>query len=301
MSNLNFLSSFSSKNALMRNVEKHEGAVDPATARRYLNHIFYNSYGQTPTELSSLPPETKLNLYEAVAEENNPRNALYLNALNEEMGLTKGFYAQNAQSVDSFFADSKKLEAAWTKSQGTQTSYSAVMQKIVNKDPNITYEETTAALKFMAEEYSKHCGVDNPKLVFYEGKPESLGYQRDGEVGINLSSPHFMKNPDQLINTLVHEVDHMKQDMMGTAYRAGKITEKDPDYFAARVFAANIKTRNGYISPKNLLGHQAYEQQPVEIASRYAGERAVTVAANKYSDPSRPVDSFKHKSPHYHS
>lgn len=285
---------FTNRAEMRAYVEEHEGKVDPENARRYLNHVFYS--GQTETTLRDLPLETKLSLYEAVADEHNPRNALYLNALNEEMGLTEKFYAHNAKSIDSFFTDTPRLEAAWTDSQDTRTSYAAVMKKIVTNDPSITYEETTAALGFMAEEYANHCGVDVPKLVYFNGRPESLGYQCEGEIGINLSSPHFLNNPQQLINTLFHEVDHMKQHAMGQAYRDGDIGEKHQDYIAARVFAANLKTKNGYIQPQNLLGHQAYKNQPVEIAARYAGDHAVKVATNQYGNgPTHPNKSYQQR------
>ena len=273
---------------LTSHIFKKEGKVSSTAARKFLNNLHYE--GLEKQALHCPNPEVKINLYEAIASDAQNDNTRNLNALNEEMGLTEEFYAKNAQSVDTFLSDTDRLETAWKVRYGEQTSYSKVMKKIVNNDPSITNKETVALLEFINEEYSQHCGIEVSKLNFFEGDPNSLGYQREGEIGINLSSPLFKEDPKQLLNTLFHEVDHGKQCKMGQDYRDGMIERGHPDYMTARVFAANLKSNNGYIQPQNLLGHQAYKTQPAEVAARYSGERAVHIATNIHGNtPTRPT------------
>jgi hypothetical protein len=274
---------------LVNYTASQNGNVSPGVARRFLNHIFYGALSITDAEqgtkgVSALPLEMKLNLYESIASDPHPHNPVYLASLNQEMGLTDAFYAQQAQSVRTFFADPAKLEQQW-KDEGFKGSFADVMHQAVTNAPRMTEGSKKDLASFMSAAYADHCGRPRPVINFYAGEPSDCGYYRHSaqnpELGVNVRSTTFLTRPSDIIDTIIHEGGHGNQHTLVDKLAAGKINPTDPDYIAARVFRANFKNQ-GYISPDNIAGHDAYRYQPVEIASNFAGGLAVKLATEVY-------------------
>jgi len=263
-------------------VENAKGAVDPENARRYLNHIFYGDIRQEG--IISLPIEIKINLYESLAEEGNERNLEYLDALNKEMGLTEEFYAKQSEDVKTFFGDTKKIEKMWRSFPGTKGTFAAAMHQMINYGEAMNEKDKKQVLIFTSKAYAKHMGIEEPKVEFFEDKPNLHGYfiRETGVIGFNTESSSFKEYPMQAFNTAFHETKHMKQYALAKEYKDGDISRMHKDFISARVFAANLKTKGGYINGGNPLGHDAYASQPSEIGARHSGDTAEIVAKRIY-------------------
>lgn len=280
-------------------VESNFGAVDPESARRYLNKVYYGkitpSIGdETKQGISKLPTEMKVNMYEALAQEGNSDNLEYLDALNQEMGLTEEFYADQAEDVKTFFADTKKIEKMWHATSGTKGTFAAAMNQMINHGASMSEKDKKKVLTFAAKSYAKHMGLEEPKIEFFEDKPELHGYfkRETGVIGFNTKSDAFAKNPMQAFDTAFHEPKHMQQFKLAGDYMVGSLDANDPNYLGAHVFAAGLCTTGGYIPADSSLGHAAYARQPTEIAARHAGKKAVELATEKYGSPQRADDYY---------
>ena len=288
--------SFTSGNTkdLKAHVEGNFGIVEPQNARRYLNKIHYGeinpSIGDDALQgISKLPIEMKINLYEVLAEEGNDRNLEYLDALNQEMGLTEEFYAAQAEDVKEFFGDTKKIEKMWRAASGTRGTFAKAMNQMINHGEAMSERDKKNVLTFAAKSYAKHMGLEEPKIKFFADDPRLQGYfQREtGEIAFNTNSEAFKKDPMSAFNTAFHEPKHMEQCALAKAYEAGELSKTHKDYLAARVFAANMSTKGGYITADTPLGIKAYARQPSEVGARFAGDTAQKMATEIYGGPKR--------------
>lgn len=268
-----------------RNVISRKGRVDPDSARRFLNRIFY---GNGPGSLEKLDIEFKLNLYESIAREDNPRNAVYLDALNQEMGLTKEFYLEQAATAAGFMSDENKqwLEQRW-KESGRQGTFGDAMAQAIRTPERVGTKGKTSLLGFIAASYSEYADIRAPHLEFIHAHPNLQG-ETDGRVlRINTNTPDFSGNFLGTFHTLMHELEHNRQRDLAADYKAGRIGRDHKDYIAARVFSANMDNF-GYIEPDNAAGFSAYEGQIVEVDANFAGRVATRMARQKYGRV--PVD-----------
>jgi hypothetical protein len=278
--------------AFIQDVKDVDGAVSAHDARRFLQAVFI---AEGDAALFHLPLETKLNLYEAVASENHPGNDAYLTVINQALGLTRSFYEKRAQHVDQYFRQGD-LEQQWSL-KGNPGSFADVIHKMVVNDLRLTKDEKKAAVVFLAQTYVAFSGEDEPIVKFYTAESNDHGYHRRNDngrsvIGINVTSEAFLRNPVELVNVVIHEIGHQKQISLGLAFRNGEIQEGHPDYTHARVFAANLLSGNGYVSPKGRLGHGAYAIQAAEISSNIDGERAVQTVKSLYGNAPQNVVAF---------
>ncbi|MDE2030555.1 MAG: hypothetical protein KGI97_08355, partial [Alphaproteobacteria bacterium] len=99
----------------------------------------------------------------------------------------------------------------------------------------------------------------------------------------------FQYNFLSTVDAVFHESQHVDQYDLVERYNRGQIARTNPNYFAARIFAANLNNF-GYISPFDGAPLPAYENQPAEIDARYAGATAADAAYHKYVvAPRRPA------------
>jgi hypothetical protein len=268
------------------------GKTVPGAARRVLHGLFYGEIEvdgkRGPDAVAALPIETKLNFYESIASDRDPRNVGYLAALNDELGLTKAFYDRHAKLAANYFEPMFQRQREW-RAAGNKGSFASLVQRLAANDKSLTRTDKERAAKFIVESFGKHIGLEKaPTVVFFEDKPELQGFAKDGVVYVNTNSIGFNKDTSKFVDTLFHEVTHIKQGQLAVAYRAGKIPESHPDYVHARVFAANLLTESGYIPPENniphpAIAHAAYKAQPVEVDARHSGATALA-AARKVAD-----------------
>ncbi len=279
--------------ALQAHVLDKEGKVEPSVARRFLSNVHYGAC-EGLDSLAALPLETKINLYESVAADDNPRNALYLDALNQEMGLTEAFYRREGQRAAAFFspAHAHVLERKWQMS-GNAGSFGAAMNKAILHPQATSAETKKQLLGFITKSFCDYTGQKEPRLEFFRDDPRLQGYADGSVVGINEAASNFSEDFLGLIMTNLHELDHGGQMELGMAYRDGRIGKSHPDYIPARVYNANLLTQSGYIPPENIAGHRAYEEQPAEIGANYAGNVAAYCANRTYGSgwkPQRTLD-----------
>jgi hypothetical protein len=272
--------------ALARRVLGAGGRTDADSARRLLTNIFYgainfaNPLGQEG--ISALPLGVKLNLYESIAREGHPQNHQYLDALNQEMGLTQSFYSRQAADVVTFLnRPSLDLSYAF---RHMGTTFSSAMTRAISGQA--TECERRELLAYLANAYGRHLGLTPPpRIQFVHADPNLQGQfipdnsGGGGVVQINLDSTGFKTDFSRSLNTLFHELQHGKQFALVADLQAGRVTEIHPDYVAARVFAANL-SNFGYISAST--DHGAYERQTAEVDARNAGELAQQLIIERY-------------------
>lgn len=288
-----------------------EQKISAEDARSFVNNIYYGGFHDVFSViedainipdgrlssfidqhgLSAFPVELKLNLYEAIANDvaGSKNNAVYLNELNREMGLTQEFYAAQTLEVQQFFAPENKewIEAKWTQAGNGGTFEDAISRQLTSinglNDPNA---QNLAA--FMINAFSEFHGRPQPEVNFINENPNlcgAAGCKTDGTAVINLNmNASSFKNGNflKVVDTAFHESKHIQQKQLGQKYLAGEIDRSHPDYVAARVFAANLESRAGYLTPDNELGHEAYENQPVEIDARASGRMAAHLVKTMY-------------------
>ena len=275
----------SEETRLFRHVANCKGEVSPELARRFLNNLFYGGFDHIHPSLAhnglrALPVEFRLNLYESIAKDNHPRNFLYLDALNSELGLTEPFFARQAKDVVSFFAK-PWLGLTYAFKNWGQT-YSGAMNRALRGEASET--EKRKLIAHTVQAYFKHLGLPEPKIQYINAHPGLQGgCSPDGKVfSINQNSTGYRNDFSEVINMIFHESQHgAKHIRMARDYLAGKIKADHPDYIAARVFAANL-ANFGYITPSR--DHEAYERQPMERDARYAGGLAQKLVIERYGD-----------------
>lgn len=275
---------------LIKFVQEQEGRVDGTTARRFVNQIFYS--GQ---DLIDLDVELKLNIYESLANDTTPgneNNAEYLHALNLEMGLTKDFFMAQTKEYKEFFSAENKatLEQRWTE-LGHDGSFAEAMSRQINK-VNFSLaddEEAQRLIGFTMASYAEFVGKDAPNMYLADEDPKSCGAQWNDEDGcsnvkLNGNAAKFETGGFlAVLDTAMHEMRHGRQHDMADAYLAGTIKRGDDHYIAARVWAANLKTENGYIEPEDkVVGYNGYHKQPTEIDARNCGQAAAAFAYQTY-------------------
>ncbi len=265
-------------------VMRRKGKVDPETARRFVNKVYYRAYDHL-SGLSDLSLGLKLNLYESIAAENNPYNAEFLDALNQEMGLTEAFYRQEAKFMEKFFSGEHAavLDRQWSEAGHAGTFSEAMHSAIMNPEATGA-EKKKELIRFIAESFCAFTGQSCPEIDFFKGDPRSRGYAApDGSVvGINEDAPSFRQDFLELLFTTMHELDHRVQRDLGEACRDGRLDRDHPLYTAGRVYQANLVNGFGYIPPENPVGHEAYTQQPAEVGANYAAGMAAYRANKLY-------------------
>jgi hypothetical protein len=95
------------------------------------------------------------------------------------------------------------------------------------------------------------------------GDPDILGgYMRaTGDIVLNAAAASTM-NPKVMFDIIMHETTHYYQHTLAQQFAAGAIAADNPNFEAARVFAANF---GYYTTSDGSLAQQAdYEHQPVE-------------------------------------
>lgn len=277
---------------LRKLVECQNGEVTPDEARRFLNHVYYGSYRKDDVcGFGDLPVEMRLNLYKSVASDTHPANPIYLDALNQEMSLTKRFYEVQSRKVDDFFCPAKQaeLQRRW-QSEGHKGSFQQAMQQACQHPETTTPERKLELLGFISSSYAAHLGRKPARFTGFSDGPGSIGgYQyKTDTLAVNVHSVSFQKDFLTMVDAVIHENQHREQHRKVDEMKAGVIGPGHPDYIAAKVFEANF-ANNGYLPPNNLAGHEAYERQVVEKDARFAGEKAAILAAGLYGSP-KPVE-----------
>ena len=289
-------------------VDRLDGAVDPETARRYLNARFYGGLegaenatrdkdmtGWNNPQIGELSLERKLNLYESVVKDDHSTNALYMSALNIEMGFPYEIIELQCRRAERFLKNKGALEEAWKNSHKSEQNFSSITNKIVEDSPLLTLKEKKEYAEFMVGEYSKFIGLQTPKVDFFkhDGSIGAVADPKNNMVYFNTESEWFNQNPSGLIEGGTHEVDHLRQKSLLDKYSAGEISVNHPDYVEARLYAMNFASPTAYLPPDNPLGLQAYSAQTIEVLARSVGGHARRVAKSVYgSNPPRVPITF---------
>lgn len=283
-------------------------------ARSFINNIYYGGFSgvagddaivQAARErnLEALPLELKLDLYEAIANDAGPGegNVHYLDALNKEMDLTKDFYLDQTKEAEQFFGETNRfnLENNWAQ-LGSGISFSEALHQQIHSGSGLESPSAQILAKFIIKEYAKFTGNKCPEINFVNEAPNSCGAtgtKSDGTefINLNVNAEAFKGNFLAAVDTQLHEFKHIQQKQLAEKYLAGEIKEGDPNYITARVFAANLKTKSGYITPppfhdrmtkeeveRYKQGFKAYEDQPAEIDARTFGQAAAHAAYETY-------------------
>lgn len=275
---------------LWEEVVKNDGVVPAAKARQFVDDFLKGAFTRdsrindprTKQDLSALGFDALIHLYEAIASEKTKGMSIFLQAINKALDLGKNFYEKRVEPISEFFADKNKawLEKKWldakqdgqigAKESGFADSIAEFMAlpEVTTKDEVM---RRVAALQFICNAYSDFIGETRVDVKLFNADPNFRGFhanQPSGEIiGINLQ---LMNSFQTAIGVLMHERQHASQDRLAEALKAGKIKDGDPDYLAARIFAAN-RGKNGYISPEAKAGHWGYRYQPLELDAHNAG------------------------------
>jgi hypothetical protein len=170
------------------------------------------------------------------------------------------------------------------------------IRRFADNNPILSEEEKKEVIRFVASRY----GMYRNRNFYLDFKTDLTddrwGYQSLDIAYVNLTpkAAKFIGNLE-LIETTFHEINHVEQ--LGDSYRCCqrgrsvlKVSDEDytreleqafgnqpeirlghPDCNTLTVFGTNF---SGYITHNNSLSFGAYESQPVEKTSRYAGKFA---------------------------
>ncbi len=249
--------------------------LSSATARRYLNNLMYEGFREIDPELQAkgiagLSLDTKLILYESIAQEFHPQNLQYLMALNDEMGLARDFYACEAEESTSFFS-MDNIETL----QNQYPNLINSLDRLLKSPTSFNIEAKSNIFQQLVDAYCIYCEIPrlNVRCKFEEDEGLQGFYSAyDKSITLNTNTDNFRRNPLGTIETLIHEARHSKQHALAQAYRNGEIKESHSSYIAARLFHASLMTAGGYISPE--FNYSGYRDQPAEMDARAAGGAA---------------------------
>lgn len=285
--------------------------VSAQSARSFINNIYYGGFRSMlvstnppppniekiikEQSLRALPLELKLKLYEAIASDpvRTEGNETYLGELNAQMGLTDDFYAQQTILVRQFFGDANKswLELKW-KQAGHLGSFAEAMNAQIHSDKDLFDPQAQIITRFIIESFSDYTNRPRPDVQFIHDTELSggaAGFKKatGHYIKLNMNGYFFRGDFLEAINTCLHEQRHLLQHELARQYISGQIQRTDPNYVAARVFAANTQTKAGYLAPNNATGFYIYKNQPAEIDAELYGNTASYLVAQNYATPSQ--------------
>ncbi|MBK6895540.1 MAG: hypothetical protein IPH06_02980 [Alphaproteobacteria bacterium] len=278
-------------------VESRNGILSGREAMNFVNKVLY-SYQDVETgrqALADLSLETRLNLYDAIANDKQyefhgiipvevdiPGRVEALDALGLSKGaFTKELVISQEREVDAFFsADNEgNLQRQWEEA-GYGYRFKDILKEGVHN--RLDSNQQKAVLAFIIDSYSRQLGVKRSgDIVFSENSPNSSVHLTSSgeeflgmEVGMQGGRDSFLNS----IDSVMHELEHMRQATLAARYAKGEISRTDPRYLEARLYAASTSVRGFYISPDE-GGFQAYQAQPIEVGARWVGAYAASRVA----------------------
>ncbi|MEN1679687.1 MAG: hypothetical protein AAGJ46_08840 [Planctomycetota bacterium] len=220
-------------------------------------------------ELKKLTPEKQRQLLEdmhgpsaALTPEQREMQA----ALYRSMELDADFKKADAKTREKY---QKELQADKELQKG-MTDWNA---KDAKGNPLVDVEQKKKLLKKVLVAQSKAYGIDVPEIDWYDKDDGNFGTFSSDSNRIRLNTK-YMNDPEEMINTVIHENTHNYQFELVEQYLAGKIKKSDPRYEQARTFVVNSHW-DSYAkgsSPGNPRDDQAYAKQPIEMQAWDAGD-----------------------------
>lgn len=295
--------------SLWNAVATNNGHVTPEEARAFVDGCLRSRFANesritdkhAKDGLEGHDFEVLVTLYEKIAEEDSPSRGLLLAALNRVLDPGDAFYEKRVMPVRQFFAQSNVnvIEKKWdeAKRKGkidkTEGGFADTMATLLGHPPVLAkddYMRRVKILQFICDTYSDFIGETTVRVGLFQGQPGLKGFHMGKEspqgeiIGINVIEMHDFRSA---LNILMHERQHATQDRLADALSKGKIKAGDPDYIAARLFAAN-RTNHGYLQPDLPSGPQGYIYQPMEVDAHNAGNTAEYLVGRTFGKLPKP-------------
>lgn len=214
-------------------------------------------------ELKKLPLKDQTDILADLHGSSEPVDAegrLIQIALYQAMKLDENFEKEDAKKRKAY---SEEL-AADTEIQDTVEDWNAVK----DGKPVVSVAQQQAVLEKILKAQSKVYNIPVPVIRWYDGDAGDFGGFNTTSGIISLNN-RYLSDPQEMINTVLHENTHNYQDQLVKRFFNGEIPESDPLYLQAKTFAVSHHM-DAYV--KGSEDGPAYKGQPEEMHAWGAGD-----------------------------